>query len=110
MGWGGVLECTQTGEHSFKTTMHDHFQKATEAKLSAGETNTHIAMPSAPAPQSARSGQLAIGPEPQLKTTSVLDGRHEDSTMEKKLSFYGGLESACSSPSLENKIRLDKSS
>lgn len=40
-GWGGVLE------HSFKTTVHDHFQKAAEAKLSAGETNTHIAMPSA---------------------------------------------------------------
>lgn len=69
------------------TTVHDHFQKAAEARLSVGETNTHIAMPSAPAPPLARrlvSLLWAQGLEPQLKTTSVVDGRHEDSTMGKK--------------------------
>lgn len=70
--------------------MHDHLQKAAEARLLVEKANTHLlsAMPSASAPQWATGLVSLISAqalEPKLKSMSVVDRRHE--TTQGKVSY-----------------------
>lgn len=88
----GVLECSQAEEHSFKPTVHAIYRRQRRPGSQWGrQTHTPVsAMPSAPTPPWAGglvSLKSAQALQPKLKTMSVVDRRHEDSTRGKSFSF-----------------------
>lgn len=81
----GVLGYSRTEEDSFKPTVHDHLQKAEEARLPVGPTDSYTCCLPRPPPQphQGQEGWLV-----SMMSAQALDGRHdEDTTAGKVLHF-----------------------